>query len=240
MLSSPQVSGLPATAQAGRPVPGGEHAATGSSQVSSGLRVLAEPDWLARRAAHEQRVRAWTDPHQARQARGEKHPVEVIVLLDEVLKLIRATLPADIRIVFDHDAERAAVLADASQLHQVMLNICTNAAYAMKERGGTLSVKVESIEIDATQVVTYPVLSGGKYASITITDSGHGMEESVRERIFEPYFTTKPAGEGSGLGLSIVKAILERHGATVTVTSTPGDGATFTVTFPPDAPASPA
>jgi CheY-like chemotaxis protein len=125
-----------------------------------------------------------------------------------------------------------AILADATQLHQVILNLCTNALHAMRNSVGVLSVKTERVQLDPAALPDGWELRPGEHARIVLSDTGHGMDRAVLERIFEPFFTTKPPGEGTGLGLSVVHGIMRSHEGAVTVTSEPGAGTTFHLYFP--------
>jgi CheY-like chemotaxis protein len=136
-------------------------------------------------------------------------------------------------------------LGDASQIHQVLLNLATNAAYAMGETGGTLLIELAPAAVDAEVARRSTDLRPGAYACISVQDTGVGMTPQVAERIFEPFFTTKPRGQGTGLGLSVVHGIMHAHGAAITVDTAPGKGSTFRVYLPaiptaaPDTPCEP-
>ena len=153
-------------------------------------------------------------------------------VVSEVLQLLRATIPAPIEFESSLTEEAPAVLADASQVHQVLMNLGTNAAYAMRDRPGRFTVKLENVRIDDDMVATIPGLRPGCYARLTVSDTGHGMNAAIRSRIFEPFFTTKPPGKGTGLGLSVVHGIMQNHDGVVTVYSHPGEGTTFHLYFP--------
>ena len=114
----------------------------------------------------------------------------------------------------------------------MLLNLCANAAHAMRETGGRLEVRLEAVEVDEQVTAQHPELQPGPYVCITVTDTGHGMIPEVMERIFEPFFTTKAPGEGTGMGLALVHGIVTNHGGTVLVASVVGQGTTFTVYLP--------
>lgn len=150
----------------------------------------------------------------------------------DALKLLRATLPVTIDVQQHIDEASPAVLADASRIHQVVMNLGTNAYHAMREDGGVLDVRLEPVHVDEQLVRNHPRLQEGLYVRLTVRDTGHGMDRRTTERIFEPFFTTKNAGEGTGLGLSVVHGIVVSHQGEIAVTSTPGTGTTFVVYLP--------
>jgi len=158
--------------------------------------------------------------------------VQLPVLIKEALALLRASLPSTIEIHQAITQDVCPVLADPTQLHQVLLNLCANAAHAMRETGGRLEVRLEAVAIDEQMTAQQPELQPGPYVCITVTDTGHGMPPEVMERIFEPFFTTKGPGEGTGMGLALVHGIITNHGGTVCVASVVGHGTTFTVYLP--------
>jgi CheY-like chemotaxis protein len=124
------------------------------------------------------------------------------------------------------------VMGDPTQIHQVLMNLCTNATHAMREKGGALEVGLEDVDLDADAPVQYPDLKPGPHVRLTVSDTGHGLDPAVMERIFDPYFTTKDKGVGTGLGLAVVHGIVKSHGGTITVYSEVGKGTTFHVLFP--------
>jgi PAS domain S-box-containing protein len=170
----------------------------------------------------------------SRQTDQERKPVSVVPIIKEVLKFMRSSLPATIEMQQDIviPPEKDIVLADPTQLHQVLMNLCTNAAHAMHGKGGILKVTLSDIEVDAYLVAQHPDLKPGAYVRLTVSDTGHGMDAATMERIFEPYFTTKKLGEGTGLGLSVVQGIVKSHGGVITVYSEPGQVTSFHVYFP--------
>jgi signal transduction histidine kinase len=162
----------------------------------------------------------------------QRQPVQLHVVVQEALKLLRVSLPTTIDIRQHLDPTASPVLADPTQMHQVLMNLCSNAAYAMGEAGGVLEVRLEPVEVTADFATAHPPLSPGAYARLTVQDTGHGMESNMLERIFEPFFTTKPVGEGTGLGLPVVHGIIADHGGAITVTSVPRQGTTFDIYLP--------
>ncbi|MEN6321756.1 MAG: PAS domain S-box protein [Syntrophaceae bacterium] len=170
----------------------------------------------------------------SRRTEQTREPISVAPIVKEVLKLMRSSLPSTIDIHQDITIppDKSIVMADPTQIHQVLMNLCTNAAYAMRITGGILSVGLSEIEVDALFVSRHPDLKPGHYILLTVSDRGHGMDMAVLERIFDPYFTTKGVGEGAGLGLSVVQGIVKNYGGAIHVYSEPGKGTTFHVYLP--------
>ncbi len=167
----------------------------------------------------------------SRKTEQEKKPIMLIPLLKEVVKFIRASLPTTIAINQTLTATADTIMADATQIHQLLMNLCTNAWHAMKETGGILGIALSEIAIDDGTTLL-PGLSPGRYLKLTVRDTGCGIPPEHLERIFEPYFTTKAKGEGTGLGLSVVDGIVRSHGGAVRVTSKVGKGSAFHVFLP--------
>ena len=165
----------------------------------------------------------------SRQTEQERKPIWMQPIIKEALKLLRASLPATIYIAQDIPEECSPVLADSTQIHQIVMNLCTNAYQAMIEHGGTLSVRLREKTIEYPDI---PDLEPGTYISLVVTDTGHGMEEGILNRIFEPYFTTKDVGVGTGLGLATVHGIVRSHDGEITASSVVGEGSTFEVLLP--------
>jgi PAS domain S-box-containing protein len=168
----------------------------------------------------------------SRQTELTRVPIQMHLLVEEALALLRAALPSTLMIRPIIDRHAGAVLVDPTQMQQVLINLCTNAAHAMREVGGAIEVRLESIEIGVDALAILPDLKAGAYVRLTVQDTGHGMEPEILERIFEPFFTTKSMGEGTGMGLAVVHGIIANHGGAITVESTPGQGSTFAVYLP--------
>ncbi len=170
----------------------------------------------------------------SRRTEQDRKPALVGPIVNEALNLLRSSLPStiDIRQDISLPPERGMILADSSQIHQVLMNLGADAAHAMHEKGGVLSVKLSDTIVDDSLAARYPGLRPGPHVRLTVSDTGHGMTSAVMERIFDPYFTTKGAGDGTGLGLSIVRGIVKSHGGAITVYSEPGQGTTFYVFLP--------
>ena len=168
----------------------------------------------------------------SRQGEQEMKPFQIHLLIKEALKLLRASIPATIEIRQEVE-DCGLVLADPTQIHQVVMNLCTNAYHAMKEGRGVIAVSLSAVEVDGgDNKVASLTLLPGKYVKLGVSDTGHGMERSVTARIFDPYFTTKAKGEGTGMGLAVVHGIVKSHGGHISVYSEPGVGTTFNVYFP--------
>ncbi|HEX2870515.1 MAG TPA: PAS domain S-box protein [Polyangiaceae bacterium] len=150
----------------------------------------------------------------------------------DALKLLRSSLPSSVVMKSSFDEQAPLVLADPSQVHQVMMNLGTNAAYAMRERGGELALHVDLADVDEALCRRRPDLRPGRYARISVTDTGDGMDEVTLKRIFEPFFTTKKQGEGTGLGLAVVHGIVRDHDGAIAVESRPGAGTRVEVYLP--------
>jgi len=168
----------------------------------------------------------------SRQAEHERKPVRLQPAVKEALKLLRASLPTTIEIRQNIDPACGPVLADPTQIHQVVMNLCANAYHAMREQGGLLTVTLDEIEVDAGFAPEFPNLEQCRCAKLCVADTGPGMDETTRARIFDPYFTTKQPGEGTGLGLSTVHGIVRSHEGAITVHTQPGNGAAFCVFLP--------
>jgi len=168
----------------------------------------------------------------SRKTMTERTPVRLHALLQEALACLRASLPSTVQIDTHIADEAGTILADATQIHQVLMNLCANAEYAMRHTGGVLAVRLEAVDGEAAPATAHPDLKPGPYSRLTVRDNGPGMTPEILERIFEPYFTTKPQGEGTGMGLAVVHGIVTSHGGTMTVTSAPGQGTTFEVYLP--------
>ena len=168
----------------------------------------------------------------ARGGSGERKPLQLHLVIQEALQLIRSTMPSTIEISQRVAARGDTVVADAAQMHQVIMNLCTNAAHAMRETGGVLRVELAREEMDKQAAVRVAGLKPGSYVVLKVRDEGVGMDAPTMARVFEPFFTTKKSGEGTGLGLSVVHGIVRSHGGVVAVESEVGRGSTFRVYLP--------
>jgi CheY-like chemotaxis protein len=168
----------------------------------------------------------------SRQNTTQLQPVELPLLVREMLSLLRASLPSTIEIRQHLETDVGIVMAAPSQIHQVLLNLCTNAEHAMRTTGGMLEVRLEAVEVDAVFAATHPELKPGPHVRLTVCDTGHGMSPEILERIYEPFFTTKDVGEGTGMGLSVAHGIVASHGGAMTVVSVPGKSTAFAIYLP--------
>jgi PAS domain S-box-containing protein len=159
-------------------------------------------------------------------------PVRLHYIIREGMKLLRASIPTTIEIKMDLPLNGPLILGDATQIHQVVMNLCTNAAHAMEGRDGKLVLRQKSVEFDDRAILFHPDLKKGKYAVFTVQDSGKGMDGFTLKRIFEPFFTTKAPGKGTGLGLAIVHAIIKNHGGAIKLQSQIDKGTQVDVYLP--------
>jgi PAS domain S-box-containing protein len=167
----------------------------------------------------------------SRQVDHEFAPVQIQLIVKEVYKLLRASLPSNITVETDIQSF-AAVMADAGQIHQILMNLCTNAYQAMDEMGGVITLKLNEIELGQRPGEAYSDLKPGKYLELIVQDNGCGMDEATMNRIFDPYFSTKKPDGGTGLGLSVVFGIVKSHGGFIDVDSKINQGSTFRILFP--------
>jgi PAS domain S-box-containing protein len=168
----------------------------------------------------------------SRDQKLEQRPLQLGYIVKETLKLLRSTLPSDIEIKEDIAKDIGIINADPTQMQQVIMNLCTNAGHAMQKGGGLLSVSLVNVELDDIAAAHYIDTDTGSYLRLTVSDTGSGMTSDVIEHIFEPYFTTKEKGVGTGMGLSIVHGIVKNYNGGITVYSEPGKGSTFHIYLP--------
>jgi PAS domain S-box-containing protein len=210
-----------------------------ASQLSEGHAVHSALTEIMQASARAtdlvRRILAFSRPQSTRHKQIDLRPV-----IAEALKLVRSTLPAMIQIRSNVPADIPIVAADSTQIHQILVNLATNAAHAIDSQGGVIDVQLESLEVTAQMAAFGPDLRPGGYVRLTVRDTGAGMSPEVMARIFDPFFTTKPLGQGTGLGLSIVHGIMQSCGGAVRVQSELGKGTSFHLYFPalPDATAS--
>jgi len=167
----------------------------------------------------------------SRQTEKEYAPVQVKSIVKEIVRFLWASLPATIEVVQKIQSD-GLVMGDPTQIHQVILNLCTNAGYAMQDQGGCLTLSLIKLELNSEFTANFPNLKPGPYLQVTVSDTGPGIPANELDRIFEPFFTTKEKGEGTGMGLAVVHGIVTDHGGDIYVRNEPGRGATFTVFLP--------
>ena len=168
----------------------------------------------------------------SRRTDPERKPLQMGAIVRETMKLLRASLPATIKIQQRLEPKAGPVLADSTQIHQLLMNLCTNAAHAMREQGGLLGVRLDRVEVDRDTSAKHIGLDERTYCRLSVSDTGEGMGKETLARVFEPFYTTKGMGEGTGMGLAVVHGIVKSHGGTITVHSSPGIGSTFSVYLP--------
>ncbi|MDP3479238.1 MAG: ABC transporter substrate-binding protein [Desulfoprunum sp.] len=169
----------------------------------------------------------------SRKTARELKPVVIREIIEDSLKFLRSTLPATITISKEIQLNDERVLADSTQIYQILLNLCTNAAHAMeKATDGALTVRAEMTHLTDSLTAATSEIPGGDYVTITVSDTGHGIDPQTLHQIFDPYFTTKEIGKGTGMGLTIVQGLVKSHNGAITVASTPGSGTSFTVYLP--------
>ena len=167
----------------------------------------------------------------SRQAKQEIKPVQVKLIIKEAIKFLRASLPSNIEIHQEIESG-SLVMADPTQIHQLLMNLCTNAGHAMREKGGLLEIKLSDVTFGNGFQAEHRELKPGSYIQLIINDTGDGMSENLVERIFDPFFTTKEKGEGTGMGLSVVHGIVGSYGGKIFVNSQLGKGSTFKIYLP--------
>ena len=168
----------------------------------------------------------------SRQSQVERIPLKIQAVIKEGLNMLRSSIPSTISITKNIDSECGVILADPTQIHQILMNLCTNAYQAMEERGGTLSVSLKTTVIGSEDKELLMQIRQGEYVQLTVSDTGAGIRREDMEKIFNPYFTTKGIGTGTGLGLAIIHGIMADYGGTITVESEWGLGTTFHIYFP--------
>jgi CheY-like chemotaxis protein len=168
----------------------------------------------------------------SRQTEQDKKPTRVLPIISETCRFLRASLPASIQIVQKFQTEEDLILADPTQFHQVLMNLCTNSGHAMRDKGGVLEISTAKEVLHSEDMFQYGGIVAGTYLRITVRDTGCGIPSQIVSRIFEPYFTTKEKGEGTGLGLAVVHGIVSDHGGSIKVYSEEGKGTAFHLLFP--------
>ncbi|MDH3356733.1 MAG: ATP-binding protein [Desulfobacteraceae bacterium] len=155
----------------------------------------------------------------SRQTDQERKPIKLVPVIQDAIKLLRITIPMSVDIRQNIDDTSDIIFADPTQIHQLMLNLCTNAAHAMEDTGGILEIGIKNVILDEVSAALYPNLTTGEYVKLTISDTGPGISPEIRDRVFDPYFTTKDVGKGTGMGLSVVHGIVKSHGGAIIIDS---------------------
>ena len=168
----------------------------------------------------------------SRKSEQDKKIIFLTPIIKEVLKLLRASLPTTIEIKLNIEPHLDAIFADPTQIHQVMMNLCTNSAHAMGDKGGILEVSLQNVNLNIKAASQYPELNPGAYVKLSISDTGGGMDSATMQRIFDPYFTTKEQDKGTGMGLAVVHGIVKGHGGGIHADSTVNEGTHFDILFP--------
>ncbi len=168
----------------------------------------------------------------SRQDKEQMKPVKIQFIIKEVIKLLRASLPSTITIRQEVDINCGPVLAEPAKIHQVLMNLCTNAKYAMDGHDGILTIALQPLEVGSGRYAACPQLEPGLWVDLTVADTGCGMDHTIREKIFDPFFTTRERGQGTGLGLAVVHGIVKKCGGEITVTSEVNQGTVFHIYLP--------
>jgi len=167
----------------------------------------------------------------SRQSELEPKPVKIKTIITEALKLLRASLPTTIE-MHQNLQSNSAVMADPTQIHQILMNLCTNAGQSMQEKGGVLEVSLTEVKLDYEFAAHHSEFTPGTFIKLTVGDTGPGIPPEIQDRIFDPFFTTRGKSEGTGMGLSVVHGIVQAYGGTITIDSKPGEGAVFNIFLP--------
>ncbi|MGV8059519.1 MAG: PAS domain S-box protein [Smithellaceae bacterium] len=200
----------------------------GESQISDRLRKYLEQVYKSGERARDlvQQILAFS-----RKQEQKREPVQISLITKEGIKMLRSSLPSTIQITQNITEEPTMILAEPTQIHQILMNLCTNAAHAMWESGGVLEINLIRERVDFARTLHSFDLAAGDYVKLTVSDTGYGIDAAIMERIFDPFFTTKGPGEGTGLGLSIVYGIVRDQGGAIDIISVPGEGTTVSVYF---------
>ena len=167
-----------------------------------------------------------------RQSEQAHKPILLSAIIKEVSTLLRASIPSSIEIIQNIQTDASTMMADPTQIHQVLMNLCTNAHHSMRKKGGSLKISLSAVELDNHKAAQHTDLSPGAYLRLSVGDTGHGMDAKTLERAFEPYFTTKEKELGTGMGLAVVQGIVKSHRGAISIQSEPGKGTTIDILFP--------
>jgi signal transduction histidine kinase len=165
---------------------------------------------------------------------SEYKPIDITPVIKEVFELLRALIPSTVELHMETTSRECIVLADRNQIHQLVMNLCSNAYQALDNESGSITVSLDSVTVDEQLSRNHPNLHAGRYVRLSIQDTGHGIERGRLDRIFEPFYTTRTVGKGTGLGLSVVHGFVMSHNGDITIESEPGKGTTFHIYLPKD------
>jgi len=168
----------------------------------------------------------------SRKSEPERKPIRLVPIVDEVVGMMLSVLPSTIEIRRSTKAESDIVLADKTQIQQVLMNLCTNAFHAMRDHVGVLEIDLAEVDLDSDEGSGHLEIEPGRYLKLTVSDTGHGIAAELLGKIFEPYFTTKEKGVGTGMGLAVAQGIAKTHKGAITVRSAPGEGSAFSLFLP--------
>jgi PAS domain S-box-containing protein len=168
----------------------------------------------------------------SRKSEQEKRPIKIHTIIKESVQLLRASIPSSVEFRSNIPTDLATIMADPTQIHQVAINLGTNAAHAMEENGGILEMSLDEVELDEGSSAGYLHVNSWPYIQLTVSDTGCGIDPEIKDRIFDPYFSTKEVGKGSGIGLAVVHGIVKDHDGSISVSSEPAKGTTVKVLFP--------
>ena len=199
---------------------------------SLGFREIAEHVEAIRRAGTRAKELVSQILAFSRQSPSKRRNVVITPVIKEAAKLLRSSLPAYIEVKTEIASEIGQIYADPTQVHQILMNLCTNAAQAIGDRPGSIEISLKEMEAGPAEQLRCPDLKEGRYVVLAVKDSGRGMSAEVMERIFDPFFTTRQVGEGTGMGLAVLHGIVVAHDGVVDVQSEEGQGSVFTVFFP--------
>ncbi len=168
----------------------------------------------------------------SREAEHSKIPIDIGSIVKESIIFLRSSIPTSIEIESSIPESLTNIIADSTQIHQVLINLCTNAAHSMEKDGGILKIDLSEVELDNVTKTQFQEIDAGHYIQLIISDTGHGIDSKTKAKIFDPYFTTKDVGKGTGMGLAVVLGIVQNHNGAILLYSEPGEGSTFKVLFP--------
>jgi PAS domain S-box-containing protein len=168
----------------------------------------------------------------SRKTTTDKHPVDINRFATETIGFIRALIPASIQIRSHITDEACVIFGNATQIHQVLINLCVNASHAVDDETGIIQINVARTTLAPGEFPNFPDIGPGTYAELLVSDNGHGIAPEIRDRIFDPYFTTKDVGKGTGMGLAVVMGIVQDHGGAIAIESAPQQGTTVRVVLP--------